>query len=247
MQSKRLLYQSEYTTASFKIWEDEDYRWLTIGDSNNFQSKIFKKSPSKLVLSYLTPMLSSLTFAKNLDNILMLGLGGGAILHYLNEYHPKCKVTVIEYNSELIEAASELFYFNQLNISFTIICADAFNYLTEEKTKYDAVLVDVGEINSQQYENIFLHMGKAAQERTVCVINSLCFNQVDAKSVLLSVNEYFMFRCLAVPVSGTMNLILVISNKDDFIPQIDQYTAQKKLKLDSSPVTKYGLIGQFLS
>ena len=51
MQSKRLLYQSEYTTASFKIWEDEEYRWLTIGDSNNFQSKIFKKSPSKLVLS----------------------------------------------------------------------------------------------------------------------------------------------------------------------------------------------------
>ncbi len=192
-------------------------------------------------------MLSSLAFATNLDNILMLGLGGGAILHHLNEYHPKCKVTVIEYNSELIEAASNLFYFNKLNIPFNIICTDAFSYLTEEKTKYDAVLVDVGIMSSHQYEDIFLHIKKITQKQTIFIINSLCFNQDDAKSVLLSVNKYFKFRCLAIPVSGTMNLILVISNKDDFIPKMNHLVVQKKLKLDANPVTKYGFIGEFLT
>lgn len=246
MQSKRLLYQSEYSPESFSIWEDEDYRWLTIED-NNYQSRILKKLPSKLILSYLRPMLLSLSFSSEIDNILMLGLGGGAILHYLNKYHPNCKVTVIEYNSELIEAASSLFYFDKLDVNYNIICADAFKYLKEEHTTFNVLLVDVGTMSSAQYNDIFLHMKKPPQERAVCVINSLCFNHNDAKSVLLSINQHFQFKCLAAPVSGTMNLILVMSNQDDFIPKIDQFTAQKRLKLDSTPITKYGIIGEFLT
>lgn len=76
-------------------------------------------------------------------NVLILGMGAGSIISLLkNKYEIKCSITAIEKDEVVIELAKKYFNIEKYK-SLTIVNADAFEYVTTTKNKYDLIISDL--------------------------------------------------------------------------------------------------------
>ncbi len=73
--------------------------------------------------------------------ILVLGVGGGAVIHMLNEFLPCEKIIGIELNPTHIEIAQKFFSLNSGNIE--LIEADAIRWVENSKDKFDIIIDDL--------------------------------------------------------------------------------------------------------
>ena len=91
--------------------------------------------------------------------ILLLGLGGGAIVHLLREFFPSSVITCIELDKQHIHIAQKYFLIPQKNVE--IVHGDAYEYLKKGSTKFDWIIDDVfqhvsGEpLREQSLNNVF--------------------------------------------------------------------------------------------
>ena len=80
--------------------------------------------------------------------ILVLGLGGGTVVHLLSEKLPEAKITGVEIDSEMVDIAKKFFKLDSIP-NLNLIVADAFgvlsdpqNYNLSEKS-FDVVIIDI--------------------------------------------------------------------------------------------------------
>jgi spermidine synthase len=79
-----------------------------------------------------------------LNSSLILGLGGGTVINALEKKYSGMRITVIEYDQEMIDVARK--YFGMENgINLHIICDDAFSYVRRKKgrEKFDLIIMDL--------------------------------------------------------------------------------------------------------
>ncbi len=116
-----------------ELWEDGEL--MTEWDPNSCKAHVYAEEIVNLTKK-LVP--------KN-SNILMLGLGGGAIGAKLCDIY---NVTVLEINESIIKKAKSLFFphFKLCGMSpqnMEIICGDAFNPPHEKLKLFDAIIEDI--------------------------------------------------------------------------------------------------------
>ncbi len=138
--SGKLIYQSKDT--SIEVRENHKFRWLHFGD-DVFQTIIDLKSPHKLLLDHMPILLKILDLIPTPKSILLLGLGGGALVHYFRYYYPDSHLTVVEINATVIDAAIKHFFVPNKSENITVINKAAENYLSETNEKFDLILMDV--------------------------------------------------------------------------------------------------------
>ncbi len=128
----------------------------------------------------------------NLNNILVLGMGGGTMLHLLNEKYPAAKITAVEIDEVIIKIARR--YFNIAESSnLKIINTDAAEILENSGkfdilNKFDCIIVDTyigGEypeaIGNSLLSNIF----------ELCADNGLViFNRIVYKDKEEIINQF---------------------------------------------------------
>ncbi len=79
----------------------------------------------------------------NCKNILLLGLGGGNVIKTLQQkFNYKHKITAIEIDPVIIKIAKEEFGITSSD-SVKIICADAFEFVQNNKEVFDFIIVDI--------------------------------------------------------------------------------------------------------
>jgi spermidine synthase len=99
------------------------------------------KRPYDLVTSYNRLMFASYFFVPQQKRVLIVGLGGGAMVHFYEHYDPDVQVDAVEIDPKVVELADKYFDVRtQKNIK--IITADAFKYFKENKTRYDVIYMD---------------------------------------------------------------------------------------------------------
>jgi spermidine synthase len=81
-------------------------------------------------------------------NILILGVGGGSVIHSIRAYDTKVKIIGIEVDPIMKQIATEQFAIKESR-NQKIIIADAIAYLFKETQKYDLIIVDlyIGPLN----------------------------------------------------------------------------------------------------
>jgi spermidine synthase len=79
---------------------------------------------------------------KKIENVLILGFGGGTVLKLLFRKNPQIKITGIEIDKKIISIAKEFFKIKE-GENLEIINKDALLFLKETKKIYDLVLVDL--------------------------------------------------------------------------------------------------------
>ena len=110
------------------------------------QSAMKIDSPDELLCGYTSAMLAFLLTTPDPHHILMVGLGGGSLLKFCHRHLPRCRITVLEIDADVI-ALREQFMIPADDDRLEIIQTDAVTYMAQHSLSVDIILLDGFDIN----------------------------------------------------------------------------------------------------
>ncbi len=130
--------------SRIRVRRDENVRTLSfVRDSGEevIESQLDLKAPHDLLIDYTRFMFLSYLFRPKQEQVLIVGLGGGSMIHFLKHYDPKVKVDVVEIDPVIVELADKYFGVRSEG-NVKIITKDAFDYLKNTDKEYDVIYMD---------------------------------------------------------------------------------------------------------
>jgi predicted membrane-bound spermidine synthase len=141
-----VIYESEGLLGQLKVLEHQypDYthpnRYLLInGLGNTDMVNIIEENRGYSGFTYVHTVSMIASLKRNCSNALLLGLGGGSIAKELQELG--MKVDAVDIDKRMLGVAKDYFYLNDSTVNFII--DDARHYIRTVKKKYDIVVFDV--------------------------------------------------------------------------------------------------------
>jgi spermidine synthase len=99
------------------------------------------KRPYELVTQYSRLMFASYFFVPQQKQVLIVGLGGGAMVHFYEHYDAEVKVDAVEIDEEVVRLAKKYFDVDTHD-NTRIITEDGLKYFKTNKTRYDVIYMD---------------------------------------------------------------------------------------------------------
>lgn len=131
--------RSEFHTI--EVSQSNDLRMLRT-DQRAVQSALSLNHPQQLNLPYMKAMMAGLLFQPPPKSVLMLGLGGGDLVRYLNHYLPETRINAVELDAAMVDVSRE--YFALPGSDEIKVCIDdALHFLGTGKDCYEMILVDI--------------------------------------------------------------------------------------------------------
>ncbi len=124
------------------VTDENTLRSLRFGTDEQ-QSCIDLRTPWALQLAYTRWMMTALLLHPSPEKFLLIGLGGGAIAHFLLHHHPEARIDVVEKEERVIRLARGYFKL-PVRERFNIIHQDALSFLqTTHTAAYQIAFVDI--------------------------------------------------------------------------------------------------------
>ena len=114
-----------------------------IGDSDLdvVETQIDLRAPHVLQHAYAQTAMAALLYPPQAESCLLIGLGGGAMVRFLNRHFPRLRLDVVEIDPVVVRVARE--YFGTTESPGTRIhVADGRELLQRSVARYDLILVD---------------------------------------------------------------------------------------------------------
>ena len=105
------------------------------------ESSVDMKNPDELVVPYTQVMMAAQLCQPKANSALMIGVGGGGMLHYLQAYFPTMIVDAVDIDPMIINIAERYFSLKPSD-SLRLHVADGFQFIAESKAQYDIVFMD---------------------------------------------------------------------------------------------------------
>jgi spermidine synthase len=128
-------------TETVYVSEKFGVRSLHIG-SDTVQSAMRIARPYDLELSYTRSMMACLLFHEALQDVLMVGLGGGSVAKYVRHHFPSARVRVLELNPQVVAVARQCFLVPPDDARFEVVVGDGAEYMAREDVTADLIMVD---------------------------------------------------------------------------------------------------------
>jgi spermidine synthase len=114
---------------------------LTFG-TELLQSCMKVDAPAELVLEYTRALMAFMLVHPRPARVLMVGLGGGSIVRYMQAHLPDTHLTVVEISQEVIDLRDE-FEIPPDGPTLNVVCADGARYMNQaDLPPFDAILID---------------------------------------------------------------------------------------------------------
>lgn len=97
---------------------------------------------------YMLTGLKSVNQRKQLQNV-VVGLGGGGLVNYINNFMKEIKVLAVEIDPEIVKVAKEHFGLKD-DKNLEIFVGDGLEFLKNSKTQFQSILFDVDSKDSSQ-------------------------------------------------------------------------------------------------
>jgi spermidine synthase len=123
---------------------------------------------------------------RKIDNVLILGFGAGSVAYViLEKLKMNCHIIGVEKDSKVISLGYK--YFNTQRFKNTeIVCADAYDYLMENKKHFDLIIVDVyiGNLVPEKMESAeFIdRLKNSIKDKGMVIFNKIIFDENTEKS-----------------------------------------------------------------
>lgn len=140
MKPERLIFKTKY--ASLSITRSNNTLELRSG-TEALHSVINIKKPHKLALKNLQYLMGILLFLPTPANILLLGTGGGSLIHFLRFHYPQCRLTSVDLDAELQNLMHQKMLLPEASESLVYVVDDAAHYLHHCHQQFDLILVDI--------------------------------------------------------------------------------------------------------
>jgi spermidine synthase len=140
--------KTEYTVRSeysrIRVTREGNVRTLWFIRDNGdevIESQQDLAKPHELLVDYTRFMFLSYLFRPKQEKVLIVGLGGGSMVHFLKHYDPKVKVDVVEIDPVIVSVA-EKFFGVKSGGNVNIITRDGLDYLRKTEAQYDVIYMD---------------------------------------------------------------------------------------------------------
>jgi spermidine synthase len=105
------------------------------------ESRVNLEKPFVLQFEYLKHLFTSYLFRHPQEDVLIVGLGGGGMIHFLRHADPAVRIDAVEIDPLVVKLADE--YFNvRSGENVNIITADGLKFIAETEKKYDVIYLD---------------------------------------------------------------------------------------------------------
>ncbi len=99
------------------------------------------RKPQELMIPYTQTMFASLLFQPRQSRVLIVGVGGGAMVHFLKHHLPDTKVDAVEIDPTVVKFADEYFETRTAG-NIRVITADGLKFIEQITEPYDAIYMD---------------------------------------------------------------------------------------------------------
>lgn len=132
-----------------------DYSHIRVHRVNNVRTLLFVRDSGEEVVEsivdldrthelqvlYTRYMFLSYLYRPKQEKVLMVGLGGGSMVHFMKHYAPEAKVEVVEIDPVIVRIAAKYFGV-QSGGNVNIMTVDAFEHLKKTDSQYDVIYMD---------------------------------------------------------------------------------------------------------
>jgi spermidine synthase len=150
-----------------------------------YQSQVNLTLPHQLRFNYLQHMFTSYLLQPDQKKVLIIGLGGGSMIHFLQKHDPECMVDAVEIDPVVVQLAERFFILKRTD-NVRVIVADAFEYFKENETKYDVIYMDAFLKPSESTDRT----GAPLQMRTVDFYKQIQSRLNEGGSVVFNINPH---------------------------------------------------------
>ncbi len=105
------------------------------------QSLLDPQAPEQLQLDYTIAMALALLIHPAPQRVLLIGLGGGSLVHFIHHYFPAIKIDVIEKSPAVIQVAHDYFLLPE-DQRIQLYCGDAQQIIPTLTEQYDLIFND---------------------------------------------------------------------------------------------------------
>lgn len=142
--SEKLLFEKNTLYQYIAVIDDtvKKERYLRNNRRDLSQGGMSLREPDKLLFEFTRMAFVSLAFLdKEPKDVLLVGLGIGAMPRYLNRYYPDVVMDIAEIDVDVLDAATKYFYFKE-NEKMKVHVTDGRLYVKRTKKKYDLIVFD---------------------------------------------------------------------------------------------------------
>jgi spermidine synthase len=150
------------------ISEENGIRKLQFGPKL-MQGTMKIDAPHVIQMEYAREMMAPLLLNSDPDwprNVLVIGLGVGAIPQFLHHYKPGCAITTVEISQEVVKAAQDHFNLPPLTDNFQVVVQCGAEFIQNCTTQYDLIVLDA---YSEDLESDAIHTEAFYQKCKSCL------------------------------------------------------------------------------
>jgi spermidine synthase len=106
-----------------------------------YETKINLRYPAELQFAYLKFLFTSYLFRDPQQDVLIVGLGGGAMVHFLRRCDPALRIDVVEIDPLVVKLADEYFGVRS-GENVNIVTGDGLEFIANAEKQYDVIYLD---------------------------------------------------------------------------------------------------------
>lgn len=196
---RRTLYRQQDSGGVVEVvQEPTGERSLHFGSISK-QSSVDPQAPHRLVLPYTRTLTAALLFNPEPSRILLLGLGGGALVHFFRHHFPEAAIEAVEHSAHVLAVARDFFHLPADDRRLTIHLAGASEFLAapgpDSAGSWDLVVADVFDAQGPADGTLDRDFYAAVRERLspegVLAVNLWSSNRLRLNSALRALGEAF--------------------------------------------------------
>ena len=130
--------------SRIRVRRDGDVRAMTFVRDNGeevVQSRVNLTAPHTLVSSYARGMFASYLYQPHPRRVLIVGLGGGAMVRFLTHHEPQVHIDAVEIDPAVVRLADQYFGVRSGG-NVRVHTADAVTFVESTADRYDLILMD---------------------------------------------------------------------------------------------------------
>ena len=140
----RLEHEEVSAFSRIRVRRDGDVRALTFVRDNGqeaVQSRLNLAAPHTLMSPYARGMFATYLYQPDPRRVLIVGLGGGAMVRFLTHYEPQVQIDAVEIDPAVVRLADQYFGV-RTGGNVRVHTADAVTFVESVAEGYDLILMD---------------------------------------------------------------------------------------------------------
>lgn len=204
-----LIHQQTDPYGQVTVYQNKQLRYLTFGNAVE-QSCLDIERPYLLKHVYTQAMMLGLVFQPEAQSALVLGVGGGSLIHALHKARPNLQISGVEYRPAVIEVAHSHFKL-PVTPKVKIHCQTAQQHLDSNIEQHELIFadlyVDTGAHESQT-KAAFLQQAQQHLSRDgILLINHWASEYQQTQQTREVLQEIFQGEVLSLPVQGGNSIV----------------------------------------